>query len=265
MIVDGINLDTFLAIVNDRSPSRSAARTAQLISGAPGAWRRRRLGRDVPNDFPITLKGAVVGDTLQEMRDNIDQLKWTFRPDHELQIRWSDYSDRQWLGYRETLRVDDIVPGWVTDAVKFNLLVRCPDPFAQAQVAQNNQTSGSAPRDLTPAIGTAPMPVIITIVGNTGAPLVNPVIHYRNGADADVITLSIADTLDSTETVIIDTEFFTAKKNGSNIGDLIAGSYFDINPNDGDFLGSPNGPDVLVTADSGTLDDFQLDYRRRWW
>ena len=60
MIIDGTDLSTIGVIVGDRSPSRSAAATAQIIAGAPGAWRRLRLGRDVPDALDRRVTGHVV-------------------------------------------------------------------------------------------------------------------------------------------------------------------------------------------------------------
>ena len=56
--------------------------------------------------------------------------------------------------------------------------------------------------------------------------------------------------------------FRSLETNGVNVAGDMTGTYFDINPGDGDLLGSPTGPDVQLTADSGTADDFQLDWRR---
>lgn len=273
MIIDGVDLSTIGVVVGDRSPSRSAAGIQQVIVGAPGAWRRKRLGRQAPDPLIINLSGAIVGDLLTggtpaELRANIDQFKYIMRPDYEMAIRWSDAEGdtpvREWLGYRSTLRIDDIVPGWETEAVRFQLQLICPDPFARETSEQTETDSGATPLLFEPDIGTAPMPVVITLVG-TAIPMVNPVIHYRNGADVDVTTLSYSGSLSDTDTLVIDTEHFTAELNGSNAGGDIAGTYFDIDPADGDYLGSPTAPDVQVTFDSGTAGSCELAYRRRYW
>jgi hypothetical protein len=266
MIIDGTDVSTLGVIAERRPQARSAPSITQVLDAAPGAWRRVRLGKDAPEAKVINVTGAVVGDTLAQLRSRIDQFKWMVRPDTELAVRFSDYTDREWLGYRTSLGIADIDPGWVTNGVKFDLQIICPDPFARELSLQNKQTSGAAPLVLTPDIATAPMPVIITITGNTGANLVNPVLHYRDKNNTDIITLALADTLDGTETVVLDTEHFTAVKNGStNVGGLISGSYFDVNPKDGDYLGSPAGPDIQLTADSGTADLFKVEYYRRYW
>lgn len=273
MIIDGVDLITIGVVVGDRSPSRSAAATAQIVDGAPGAWRRVRLGRDAPQALAIPVIGHVVGDiltggTLAQLRANLDKFKFIMRPDYEMAIRWSDQildtPIREWLGYRGTLRVDDITPGWDTEGVRFQLGIICPDPFGRESTLQNKTTSGAAPLVLTPDVGTAPMPVIITIQGHA-TNLVNPVVHYRDSANADIITISYTGTLTASDTLVIDTEHFTAEVNSANVGGDISGSYFDVNPGDGDYLGSPAGPDIQLTADSGTATEFKVEYKRRYW
>jgi hypothetical protein len=268
MIIDGVNVADYDIIVGDRRVSRSAAATRQIIEGAPGAWRRRHLGNDPPEALAIAVDGGITGSSLANLRSNIDRLKFMLRPDKEVAIRWSDMTGdnpvRQWLGYRQELVIEDIPPGWLQDVVKFNLLILCPDPFARETTEQSPSTSGTVPLVVTPTVGTAPMPVIITVTRGT-ANIVNPVLHYRNGANQDIYTISYAGTLASGQTLVIDTEHFTAKVNSINVGGNISGTYFDINPGDGDFLGSPTGPDVQLTADSGQASNFELAYYRRYW
>jgi hypothetical protein len=198
------------------------------------------------------------------MQANLDALKFWTRPDAELTVSFSDISGRQWKGYRTTLQVAGIAPEWLTEGVAFALRILCPVPYAEETSAQTDDTSGAAPLVLTPTVGTAPMPVVITITGNAGANLVNPVLHYRDGANSDIHTLAYVGTLagGAPGTLVIDTGAMTAELNGVNVAGDMTGMYFDINPGDGDLLGSPNGPDVQLTADSGTADDFQLDWRR---
>lgn len=265
MIIDGTNVIDFGVVVEDRNPSRSAAATSQVLAGSPGAWRRVRLGRDAPEALGIHVIGSVIGDDISDLQDNIDRLKWEMRPDREFALRWSDTSDREWYGYRTTLVVNDIKPGWLTRGVSFNLKIVCPDPFARELSLQDESTSGSAPLTLTMPNGTAPMPVVITIQGHAST-LINPVLHYRDGSDTDIITISYAGSLNVSQTLVIDTEHFTAKVNGSNVGGDISGSYFDVNPGDGDkYAGSPTYPDIRLTADSGAATDFQIEYKRRYW
>ena len=273
MIIDGVNLSTIGVVVGDRSPSRSAAATAQIVESSPGAWRRVRLGRNAPDALLINVVGSVVGDietggTAAQLRANLDQFKFIIRPDYEMAVRWSDQvvdtPIREWLGYRSLLIVNDIVPGWETEGVKFQLEIICPDPFGRESTLQDEQSSGAAPIVLTPSVGTAPMPDVITVQGNA-TNLVNPVIEYRDKANTVITSISYAGTLTASDTLVIDTEHFTAKVNGSNVGGSISGSYFDVNPGDGDYLGSPAGPDVRLTADSGNATLFKVEYKRRYW
>ena len=269
MIIDGVNFQAQGVCTPDRrGPSRSAAAVKQLIKGAPGAWRRIRLGRDAPAPLRIAVNGSVGldGDSLSQLQGRIDELKYRTRPDKELTLAWSDTPGREFLGYRERLNIEDIPPDWVSPAVRFDFSMVCPVPFARddsLQTTQDATPNKTPPTVLTPTVGTAPYPLVITITGDAVA-LTNPVLHYRNGADADIHTLSYVGTLGAADTLVIDTEAQTALKNGSNVAGDMTGTYFLVNPGDGDYLGSPNGPDVQLTADSGNHDLFKLEYRRRW-
>ena len=227
MIIGGTNVADWGVIVGDRSPTRSAVATKQIIEGAPGAWRRIRMGMGVPDAARISLTGHIVGTSLANLRSNIDRFKYELRPDAELTIGFSDYSDREWLGYRQSLVINDITPGWVTEGVRFSLVILSPDPFARDPSFSNLAvTPGALPLEIEiGTMGTAPMPVVITIEGNTSNPIVNPVLRYRNSSDDDVAVLSIVETgLLSGEFIVIDTEFFTAEKDSVNIGGAFRGS-----------------------------------------
>jgi hypothetical protein len=235
------------------------------VGSAPGAWRRIHLGDDAPEALLISIAGHVEGTSLSDLQDNIDRLKWTLRPRRELTLRWSDTSDREWFGYRHELVIADIPPGLFQKVVRFSASIVCPDPFAHELSQQTKSDPGAAPRVVTPDIGTAPMPVEITIVGNAGANLVNPVLHYRDKNNSDITTLGYTGSLGGSDTLVVDTEYFTAKLNGSSVAANMSGSYFDVDPNHGDYLGSPAGPDIQLTADSGTADTFDVKYYRRYW
>jgi hypothetical protein len=270
MILDGTDVSTFGVIVEDRNPSRSAAATKLVVDGAPGAWRRIHLGDEAPDALEIEVRGHVVAASLAALASRIDELKFRLRPRREIAVRWSDTSDREWFGYRHKLAILDLPPGWVMKGslavVRFQASIICPDPFAHELSQQTLESNGAAPQTVTPTVGTAPMPVVITLTGNNSANLVNPVLHYRDGSDTDIITLSYGGTLNGSDVLIINTETFVATLNGSNAGGDISGSYFDVDPGDGDpYAGSPTYPDIQLTADSGTADLFRVQYYRRYW
>jgi hypothetical protein len=207
------------------------------------------------------VSGGTPG-TIAQMQTNLDALKFWTRPDADLTVSFSDIPGRQWKGYRTTLQVAGIAPEWLTEGVAFALRIMCPVPYAEETSAQSDDTSGATPLVITPTVGTAPMPVVITITGNAGANLVNPVLSYRDGGNTVIHNLTYVGALTGSQTLVIDTGAMTAELNSVNVAGDMTGVYFDINPGDGDLLGSPNGPDVRLSADSGTADDFQLDWRR---
>lgn len=266
MLIDGFDLKT-IAALDRRGPSRSAAAVSQVIKGAPGAWRRQRLGRDAPAPLRIAITGGVWGTTLSQLQSRLDEFKHRLRPDAELVVTFSDISSRQWLGYRERLDVQDIPPDWMSEAVKFSLSILCPMPFAEDDSLQNQESNGTPPRVITPTVGSAPMPVVIKLTGNATA-LTNPVLHYRDGSDTDIWTLSYSGSLNASQQLVIDTEAMTAEVNSVNAAGDMSGVYFDVNPGDADpygHFGSPTYPDVQLTADSGIANQFRLEWRRRYW
>jgi hypothetical protein len=264
MIIDGFDLKDITGL-KTRSPSRSAAKVKQIIQGAPGAWRRHRLGHDAPEPMLINVAGWVYGSTLSQMQSRLDELKFRVRPDAELVVTWSDVSGREFLGYRESLQIQEIAPDWLTEGVGFQLRILCPMPHGRDTSLQNDTNSGALPRVITPTVGTAPMPVVITITGNSGN-LVNPVLHYRDGSDTDIYTLAYSGTLGASDTLVIDTEAMTAVLNGStNKAGSMSGTYFDVNPGDGTpYAGSPTYPDIQLTG-TGTADLYKVEWRRRYW
>jgi hypothetical protein len=265
MIIGGTNVADFGLIVESRETSRQAAAVISAIAGAPGAFRRVRIGQDAPEPLLITLTGHLIGTSLADLQTNLDELKYRTRPNTDLTIAWSDQTTREYIGRRESLEPTDIPPGWVNPVVKVRLTILCPDPRARYSSAESESTSGAVPLILTPAIGTAPMPVIITLKGNNASNLVNPTIQYRDSSDNVVKTFTHTATMDGGDTLVIDTENFTVELNDANDIDNFDGDFFDMDPNDGDYLNQPSGrPDVRLSG-TGTADQFKLDFRRRYW
>lgn len=269
MIVNGVDVSTIGVIVRDRTPSRSAAPLLTILEAAPGAMRHVVVGHNAPEILRLHVDGSIVGNifdggTLPQLRANIDAFKFAVRAKAAHAVRWSDMTGdspvREWIAYRHTLRIDDIAPGWLTNGVAFDLVMLVPSSVAQEASLSNKTTNGAAPLVLTPDLGTAAMPCIITIQGHS-TNLVNPVVHYRDDTDTDITTIAYTGSLTAAQTLVIDTEFFTAEVNGSNVGGDISGSYFDIDPNDG---GTPTGPDLQLTADSGNATEFKVEYKRRY-
>ncbi len=269
MILDGVNVSTFGVIVDDRSPSRSGPRLHHLLNAIPGAKRRLRIGQQAPNAKLITVTGAITGSSLLDLQQRIDEFKYRLRPDRELALQWSDDQQtpaREWLAWTAELRLEEIRPSWIQKATRFRLELLTPDSRARETTLQSAENNGALPRVIESPIGTAPHPLLITITGNTVSDISDPVIDYRDSADAVVKSLAFTGiTLTGTDTLVIDTEAFTAESNGVSVGANLSGSYFDIDPDDGDFVAAAT-PDVrLSDTGGGTADLFRIQYRRRYW
>lgn len=266
MILNGTDVSTYGVIVGDRSPSRSASRTVHEMVDIPGSFKNLYFGSKTPSPLTIRVTGHIVGDTLSDLRGNIDEFKHNLQPQKQCTIRWSDMTGdspvREWLGYRDSLDIDDIVPGWLTTGVKFTATVICPEPFALEASLQNVQTSGSLPLNLTPTVGTAPMPLVITLTASST--ITDPVFSYRDKDNLTIYQITYSGTISAAQSLVIDTDAFTAEKASVNVGGYMSGTYFSVDPADGDFLGSPAGPDVYLTG-SGSATLYKLEYKRRYW
>jgi len=270
MNIDGTDVSSYGVIVQNRRSSKAAANIKQAYKGAPGAWRNIRLGRNAPDPLLWTCSGFITATSHANLLAQVDQLKWRTRPNKELTLQWSDQSTIEWLGYRQSLDIQGFVPDWIQTACRFTLIIFCPDPRARNAAPSQSSTSGTAPLTRTIDVGSAPHPITITITGNSSQQLVNPVVNYRDYNNATVSSFSISDTLDETETYTINTETHVVEKTTGSVvtngGGNFSGTMFDCDPDDADPSTWPIGTvSVQLTADSGDADNFQVNYRRRWW
>lgn len=264
MIIDSVNLSTLGIKVLTRGTSLAAPRVRHAMAGTPGAQRRIRIGQEAPEPRLLTLAGLIEASSVSALQDAHDELKHMTRPGKDLTVAWSDRTGIEYIGRRESLDPQEFHPAWLQTRLRFELAIICEDPRGRETSLQNKNTSGAAPLTLTPDVGTAIMPVIITITGNSSANLVDPVVQYRDGSDSVITSFSYSGTLTGSDTLVVDSEAFTVELNGSDDGGNLSGTIFDIDPGDGDYLGSPTGPDIRLTADSGSADLFKVEYRRRY-
>ena len=278
MIIDGTDLETIGLIVDDRGRSKSGARAKLAIGQAPFAFRRFIIGRAALLSKRITLRAAVVTDNQlsraagrTQLATRLDNLKWRLRPDVDHILRWTDDEAplREWLVQTDVVEQRDFIPGWVTPHQRIDLILTAEDPRARARVVTTRSDPGATPRLVEfPSIGNAPMPAIITIVGNAGANLTTPSLNYRDSANLILTTLTFTGTpLTGTDTLVVNLETFGVTLNGANAVDDITGDFFEIDPDDGDFLSglAADHPDITLTAVSGTADTFDVAFRERYW
>jgi hypothetical protein len=233
------------------------------------------LGKNAADPLVITLRGFIEGTTLSNLQSRMDEFKWRTNPNKVLTIAWTDMTDREWLGYRQRLDMPDFDPGWVQTYVRFALTLICPDPRARATSETDTSTSGSPPLVREINVGSAPHPVIVTIEGNNGSPLEDPVVTYRDYANADTgfsFSLTTAsggmdgDTLYriNTETHVVE----ISTNNGSswsNGGGDFSGDMIQIDPQHGGTSWPLSTVDLRLTATAGSCDQFRVQYYKRWW
>ena len=268
MLINGTNVSTFNAIPSRRAGNRGIVNHDQLVEVAPGASRGVLVGRGGASPHQVTVEGFVYADTVAGLQANLDRLAYECDPERDLQLEFSDRANVEFVGRVVSLEIGDMDHGWVVPVALCRVKVAVAEPYRRDTSSNDLTDSGTAidvsPLVVTLTVGTAPMPVVITILGGAGTSLVDPVINYRDGANTILQTLTYAGTLTGTDTVIINTETFACTLNGADARANLSGTFFDVNPRDGDFQGSPNAPDIQLTATSGDADDFDVDYRRRW-
>ena len=265
MIIDGVNLSTLGLVVQRRGSSRAAARVQHAISGTPGAARRVRIGNEAPEARLLMLIGYLRGSSVADLQSKLDELKWRTRAGKDLVVEWSDQTGIEYVGRRESLDVREINPGaWIRKGMGVELAILCEDPRGRETTEQNKSTNGSPPLVLTPDVGTAIMPVKITVKGNNTSNLVDPTVDYRDKSDAVIASWTYSGTLTGTNTLVVDSERFTVELDGAHASGDLSGTIFDVDPGDGDYLGNPAGPDIRLTAVSGSAEQFKIEYRRRY-
>lgn len=277
MIIDGTDLFDIGLIVDDRGRSKSGARARLAIGQAPFAFRRVIIGRAALLAKSITLRASVVTDNdltraagRAQLATRLDNLKWRLRPDVDHVLRWTDDEAplREWLVQTDVVEQEDFDVGWVNPHQRIDIRLTAEDPRARARILTTRSDPGATPRLVEfPSIGNAPMPAIITIVGNTVSPLTTPSLNYRDSSDVILTTLTFTGTpLTGTDTLVINLETFGVTLNGGNAIDDIEGDFFVIDPNDGDFLSllAADHPDITLTG-TGTADTFDVAFRERFW
>lgn len=269
MIIDGTDLVDIGLVVGTRPGGRSGPSIRDPFAEIPGANQARRLGRGTIGPKTITLTGIVEAATIGALRTNLDKLAWYLRPQDSHTLEWSDDSTREYVVYFSDLIVNDFDPGgWVQPYAKVEVIVKAEDPRGRATSATDVNSAGALPRTLTPtAMGTAPMPVIITVTGSS-TNVTSMTIAYRNSADATVSSFSWDGTdLTASDTLVIDTGLATVERNSVNdvasITDANGALPFDMDPDDGDYLTS-SYPDIYITG-TGTANTCKITYRERWW
>lgn len=268
MIVDGVNLETAGLIVGDRGESRSSPRFRDPYEGVPAAWQTIRLGRGTTEPKLITLDGAITAGSLSELRDRIDEIMWRLRPQAEHTLRWSDDATREWVVHFEQVRILGVGAEWLQPHVRVSISVRAEDPRARAVAETTDSNPGSLSRFVTVStIGNAPMPVVITITGSSD-PLTLTRVEYQASGGAVVSKFDYTGpTLNTLDTLVIDTRRQVVERNGvndiDNIDDPDGGLGFEVDPDDGDFLTQSNPRVRLVGLN--TANQFDVTYRERWW
>lgn len=242
--VNGTPLSTFGFLARTRSPLRMGHHRHTVLS-IPGGFPVRAGSLVGPGRISVTgvMRAAATGVLPTDhttLLANLDALALHLQGENL--IRFSDFSDREWVGYLEEgsqLALHD--PQWIQRSGQLTLDWVVADPRARA-VAETTRTGSGAL-----VLGTAPSPIRVEVTTATAT------IRVRAGGSAGTIVTELVWNGVS-GALVVDGETQTVTRAGVNaIDGITAVSVFPIaDPADGaDYIGVPAGATVR--------------YRPRWW
>lgn len=257
MLINSFDMKTLCDLLN-RQQVVNQVNPNYITRLMPNAGKAIFMGKRGLDARTIVVDAAVSGSSRANMYGVLDAIKARVNKGL-LTIVFSDNGGRQIQGYG-FVDGSEIPPEWVQLTVPIKFVFVCPDPRWR-DVSQTILGS-SNPHTLTP-LGNARMPLVIKITGNNATPATNPTVTYKNSSGATIASFTWTGTLTGSETLVIDTEFFSVKKNGTNVISTFSGDFFDANPEDYDFASSA-WPTITLGLTAGTHNDFHAEFYRRW-
>lgn len=251
LTINGTDLSTLGFVLQNRRIPRMPG-TQQTIVTVPGFVGGRRLGSVVA---PATLAapGYVRGDTHAELLARLDTIAAALRG--ECVIRFSDITDREWVGRLRPSALDELGPSLVALQATLALEFDLEEPTARAQA----ETVYSATNNAL-ALGSAPSPIQVSLTA-AGGPVTQVLLQLRSGGTGGAVVhlLQWDGSIPVGQTLVVDASTFSVSLNGANaVGGLSANSEFPIaDPAEVDAL------TVAQTGGSGVTRDIR--YRKRWY
>ena len=184
----------------------------------------------------------------------------------ECVIRFSDITDREWVGTLmaessiEPTRVD-----WITKFSPFALRFLCADPTARSQeLVSLAAPAATFPLFVDLTLGTAPSRINVTLDNGGGAPITAIEVRVLNAADENLTGIGWTGSVPSGGTWVLQTDpVFEISVNGVNAGSgrqpsLINEVYPIADP-------AAGAAKLWISIVGGSSVSATVEYRRRWW
>jgi phage-related protein len=245
LLINGVDAET-LGFTLAESPGWLDAPPREFptapVSGRPGATA---LANPTEGVRQVTLTGTVRASTVASGRSKVDALKLALLA-NPLALTFADNSTRRVYARLKSFATQ-MVQGAQGPFAQENLAVTAVltalDPLSY-DIAQSTIAIGTRL-----PLGTGPIRPIVTISGAS----VNPIISLFNTAGVVVASITITITTILGDTLVVDMDAKTVKKNGvSSIASVTAGDFFSIEPADQVNFGGA-GPWVGTTSGAGDV------------
>lgn len=256
LVVDGFDLSTIGLVVRRGSQgirgSAPVSYPTRRVPGRPDAIRTAT--RPNYESRRLTVPASVVGATMTEMHDRLHELKLRLAPGPERTVRFVDDESVEFRA--RVLQVDGqpTEPDQIQPRTDVAITFEADDPRIYEVAEQSIAISGTA---AAVPLGTAPVSPVIRLDGS----FTDPVLTYRDSAGTVVETLGLSLSKAAGEWVEIDMASKTIVDDlgNSQIASLASGTFFDLDPADGDYPTSA-WPTVEVSSGTGTV-----TYNKAYW
>jgi hypothetical protein len=230
------------------------------VSGVRGAGTSA-LGQVIIYNAALSYAGtaglgiymaSAVTDPVVVTRVRLDALKVALSAS-SLSLVFADHPNRHVNVSLDSVSSPPPVGSMVQETMPVEVSVTAYDPLSYDNNLLTVDMPGGGSAYLL--LGTGPVRPVVTVVGAA----VNPVIRLFNKSNAVIASLSLAVTTVGGDSLVVDMDAKTVKKNGVSILSAIsAGDFFTIDPLDQTNFGLP-GPFIQSLPGSGTI-----SYYRSW-
>jgi phage-related protein len=222
----------------------------------PGRQGVTVLGPTQEQSRTLTLRGHVRGTTATQQRAFVDALKLALCA-VPVSVILPDHPDRFYLAVRASATLTPASRGsMVATTQPIDITLTVMDPYAYDVALTTVNVTGASAYTAIP-LGTAPVRPKFTMSG----PNANPLRFYlvSDTVVTTFMTLRVGGTLGSGDTLVVDHEAQTIRKNGVNVLALLQeGDFFQIDPAAHIVGGQP--PRVVA---EGAM-PFTVTYRKAW-
>lgn len=257
LTINGTDLSTLGFHLSRANGWKDAPKRSRATAVRPTRAGALRTGADVEAPRTLTLEGTIIAADADGVRTAIDELRAAILRTQPATIILPDAPTRYLLAWLDGHTIDagagpSMIQRMLTTRFDLSLL----DPYAY-DVAQQTITLGAGVNRAP--LGTAPSFPVITISGAA----TNPIVTLKRWDGTTLATLGLTLTTIAGDTLVIDMDAKTIKKNGASVlANLTSGDFFALDPataqqNYGALAAEQ--PYVVTSSGAGTT-----VYRRAW-